>query len=505
LIGNHAKNSKMNESSNSQKQIASLTMIAKLEYVPAYMQFIREMTTKLGLREEDAQRLELASEEACVNVIEHAFDPGEIGFFNIFIERRPTQVAVIVEDHGLPFDVNKIQNESESSLGIMLMKALTDEIHFHNLGKNGKRVELIKNLTYRDLSSYTSLEEEEKKFEVPPEITDGSQIEIRLMRPDDSINLARCMYRCYGYTYVNGNVYFPDKTRELLQSGLLTSYISIAPDGEIVGHIACTRESANSPIGELGQAVVDPRYRGYGLLNKMNGMLQRNVKDQGILGMYSEAVTVHPYTQKSLLAYGGHETGVLLGFTSDTMFFKRIQSDEKPNRRAAILYYNRVNEEPLRRVYSPFHHHSMIARILKENGLKREIVEARELAITEELPPTSQLDIKVQVDASRGFMRVIQYGADIVSLVKFRLHELCLRRVDCIYLDLPLSELFTAKYCASFELLGFFFGGIIPELKNGDVLRLQYLNNVDVDSGSIKIESEFGKELTAYVLKLRES
>jgi len=87
--------------------------------------------------------------------------------------------------------------------------------------------------------------------------------------------------------------------------------------------------------------------------------------------------------------------------------------------------------------------------------------------------------------------------------VKFRLRELCLRRIDCVYIDLPMSHPATPKFCASMEMLGFFFAGVIPEMSEGDVLRLQYLNNVDTDLGSIQIASDFGKELLDYVAKAR--
>ena len=120
-----------------------------------------------------------------------------------------------------------------------------------------------------------------------------------------------------------------------------------------------------------------------------------------------------------------------------------------------------------------------------------------------DVPPSSQVDVRVQTDASRAFMLVAQYGADLEELVKFRLHELCLRRIDCIYIDLPLSHPATPKFCASMEMLGFFFAGVIPEMSEGDVLRLQYLNNVDVDLENIQVASDFGKELLDYVTKAR--
>jgi len=42
--------------------------------------------------------------------------------------------------------------------------------------------------------------------------------------------------------------------------------------------------------------------------------------------------------------------------------------------------------------------------------------------------------------------------------------------------------------------------GIIPELDGDDVLRLQYLHDVEADVDSVQIASEFGTELFAYVV-----
>jgi hypothetical protein len=94
-------------------------------------------------------------------------------------------------------------------------------------------------------------------------------------------------------------------------------------------------------------------------------------------------------------------------------------------------------------------------------------------------------------------------GLDLEELVKFRLRELCLRKIDCIYIDLPLPHPATPKICASLEMIGFFFAGVIPEMSEGDVLCLQYLNNVDVDLENVQIASDFGKELLDYVIKAR--
>ena len=82
-----------------ENQIIRLTLLAKLDFLPGATALVREITNKLGLNDKDARRLELVVEEACVNVIEHAFE-GEIGSYDIVVERRPGQIIAAVEDRG---------------------------------------------------------------------------------------------------------------------------------------------------------------------------------------------------------------------------------------------------------------------------------------------------------------------------------------------------------------------------------------------------------------------
>ena len=480
--------------------IARISLLAKTEFLPAIAGFIQEILSKSGLTGDDIERLQLVVEEACMNVIEHAFDPGVRGSFDIVILRKPGQVVVAVEDRGLPFDFRKFDTEKESGLGIMLMKAFADEIHFINLGRQGKRVEIIKNLLYKNVEEYISEEEKLKTSTLSP-VSGDTPTTIRVMEPDESVNLARCVYRCYGYTYANDDIYFPDKMREFIESGLQISHVALGPDGDVVGHIALRRASPGSMLGERIQGVVDPRYRGHGLLTKLETSSADHAKDMGMYGSYGEAVTVHPYSQKAALSIGACETGILLGFTPATMSFNEIREGNRQERRAAALFYLRYNEEPWRDAYPPFHHQAIVRRIYERNGLRRNIKNAREVKEQVNISAASQINIRVQAEASRAFMLIAHYGADLEELVKFRLRELCLRKIDCIYLDLHLSHPATPKFCASLEMLGLFFSGIIPEMSDGDVLRLQYLNNVDIALDDIQIASDFGKELLDYVVK----
>jgi serine/threonine-protein kinase RsbW len=253
----------------------------------------------------------------------------------------------------------------------------------------------------------------------------------------------------------------------------------------------------------MEEGLVDPRFRHHGLLEQMLKFVQRRATARGMLGLYGEAVTVHPYSQKSNLALGFAEMGVQLADEAPTVVFKQMADAESRKRTATILNFLQTNEGPRRAVYAPPHHRAMIERLYAHGKLRRDLKDAAAPAAA----PTS--GARVRVDAfpawSEASIRVIAYGADLPDLVRARLRELCLRRIDWICLDLPLSHPGARELCAPLEALGFFFCGIIPDIADDDVLRLQYLNEVEAEVESAQIASDFGKELFAYVVRAMDS
>jgi hypothetical protein len=102
---------------------------------------------------------------------------------------------------------------------------------------------------------------------------------------------------------------------------------------------------------------------------------------------------------------------------------------------------------------------------------------------------------------SEAAIRVAACGRDLPELVRFRLRELCLRHVAWIGLDLPLSDPALPSLCAPLEALGFFFAGVVRELADGDVLRLQYPERGGRRGASAHIASDFGRDLFGYVVE----
>lgn len=71
-----------------------------------------------------------------------------------------------------------------------------------------------------------------------------------------------------------------------------------------------------------------------------------------------------------------------------------------------------------------------------------------------------------------------------------------------IFLDLPLSDPYTAEASGIVENLHFFFAGIIPEIDHqGDHIRFLYHHGVRIDADAYVRVSDFSNELFDYVIR----
>ena len=316
------------------------------------------------------------------------------------------------------------------------------------------------------------------------------------MTEDDAVALARCIDRAYGYTYADF-IYYPDRIAEMLREGLMVSCVAVNEAGEIVGHLALLRNGAGAVIAESAAAVVDPRYRGHALFKTMKVFMAAEAARRGLLGLYSEAMTLHPFTQKGNIALGAHETGLMLAYVPGDVNTRKIDTSPQGERAALLLYYLRTNPEPHRTVHTPPHHRAILEDICGRIGLDRRFADPPASA-----PPFAEmtrLDVQVRPELGVATITVRDCGEDAARQIRHHLTGLCRRKIDAIYLDLPLGDPATARLCASGEAAGFFFAGMIPEYGHGDVLRLQYLNNLDIRMEGIVVVSEFGRRLLDHV------
>ena len=101
--------------------------------------FVFARAVDRGFSEGDAQKIVLAVDEACTNLIEHAFKLDKSRKICVTIEFDPNTFTVNIIDDGMPFDPMVVSTPDmdqyfkqfkRGGLGIHLMRSVMDEITY---------------------------------------------------------------------------------------------------------------------------------------------------------------------------------------------------------------------------------------------------------------------------------------------------------------------------------------------------------------------------------------
>jgi serine/threonine-protein kinase RsbW len=115
-----------------------LTVQSRVTDLPVVLDFVETACAGAGVRAELWFDLQLVVEEACANVIEHAYG-GKGGDLVITFAARDRDVVLTVLDHGRPFAPEQVVAPDMSlpltqrrigGLGLHLMYQLMDEVQF---------------------------------------------------------------------------------------------------------------------------------------------------------------------------------------------------------------------------------------------------------------------------------------------------------------------------------------------------------------------------------------
>ena len=116
---------------------------------------VAKVATKVGFNNDDISKIELAVDEACANVIKHAYDKDSNKFIEIVIQIDYQKLMIIVTDRGRGFRPEnvKLPNMNDyleemrvGGLGIYLMETLMDKVDFEINPGVKNQVKLVKYL-----------------------------------------------------------------------------------------------------------------------------------------------------------------------------------------------------------------------------------------------------------------------------------------------------------------------------------------------------------------------
>jgi hypothetical protein len=206
---------------------------------------------------------------------------------------------------------------------------------------------------------------------------------------------------------------------------------------------------------------------------------------------------VHPYSERANLDLGGHETGFLLGWIPGSVA-NEAAGATTGRRQSAALFYLKLRPGHNRPVYAPSQHRAIVHRILRTCGLRGRLAEpARHVR----LPDRTRTHSESLIGHNTVHIHVAHPGADLGPTLGGIRERLFNQGIDALYVDLPLDVPSTALVADHLAELGLAFSGIFPNTRaDGDVLRLQSLNQVTVRVDDIVVASEHGRALLDYVL-----
>lgn len=457
---------------------------------------IRETLAEIALKEHARTHLLELVTGAAENAIRSAYPIGETGKIELALREEHGRLEFMIRDYGLPQDVAALerrQHEAAANAPLRLPKPdVVDEVHWVAFGRNGKALQLIKWLESHHVLEASS-PDILTAFHDDVTLAPTQDYTIRRMLPNEATQVSQLIYRAYGPTYFNEDVYYPDRVAAHNARGSVLSFVAAGADGKLVGHYALERNQ-EGPVAEGGQAVVDPAHRGRGLLEQMKDAALAEAEKLGLSGWYADAVTIHTMTQKSNIKHGAQLTCVDLAIAPKSESFRNIAGD-LPQRITCLLYFHWLTVPTRRRVHVPKRHQEVVSAIYDHLQCP---VEFRDGS-----PSTGHGSLHVTFDAgaATGFIRVQKFGADSLAAVRHAKRELLERsHAEVVYCELPISDPSTPAVGEALEAEGFGFLGILPCFSSrGDVLRLGYLVEPVVRE-PIQIADDTAANFVEYVL-----
>lgn len=324
-------------------------------------------------------------------------------------------------------------------------------------------------------------------------VAPGQAFTVRRMQDEDAWGVARCFFTVYGGNYPHDQYYIPERLIEENRIGNLHSVVARAENGDIVGHAALFRSSADSPrVYEFGQAIILPEYRStFALWQLQEYILKVLVPGEDIDQVFGESVTNHVITQKMCAAAGFRETGIEIGLMPAGAY----ENPGFPNDRiSTVLSFLKVRDRMLS-VYVPKEYDGIFALILPGMDLSRNVI-VSESGIPE--GTATELESRFFDFAGVARLGARRTGEDFIEVLTSAERVAESRGIQVIQVYANLGEAWSGRVVSALRQNGYFFGGFLPRWFETDGLLMQKLASLP-NFDSIKLFSRKAKDLLDFI------
>jgi anti-sigma regulatory factor (Ser/Thr protein kinase) len=132
-----------------------LTVAGRYDEIKTICQFVMQGAAAAGLDETAVFHIELACDEACTNIIEHAYGGEDNGSITISWQVEAGMFVITLKDNGRAFNVDQIpaapdtdniENIKIGGLGIHFMRKLMDDVQFSTEPPTGNKLVMKKKM-----------------------------------------------------------------------------------------------------------------------------------------------------------------------------------------------------------------------------------------------------------------------------------------------------------------------------------------------------------------------
>jgi serine/threonine-protein kinase RsbW len=118
---------------------ASVKIPSSTDHLSDVREFVSTQARNHGFNDDDVNKIALAVDEACTNIIKHGYNFSPLHFIEVQIARNGGLFEIVITDQGKQFDPNGFQSPDmkeylthyrRGGLGIYLMKRIMDKVEF---------------------------------------------------------------------------------------------------------------------------------------------------------------------------------------------------------------------------------------------------------------------------------------------------------------------------------------------------------------------------------------
>ena len=139
----------------SKNKLSELRVKSKTENLSVIRDFVSEKALDAGLPMATVENIMLAVDEACTNIIKHAYKSSPEGKIILNIDYDEKKFTITIIDYGKSFEPNSVplpnlqkyyREHKVGGLGIYLMKSLMDDVKYTSVPGKYNQVLLSKNI-----------------------------------------------------------------------------------------------------------------------------------------------------------------------------------------------------------------------------------------------------------------------------------------------------------------------------------------------------------------------